>query len=97
MRLTRLLGTLVFLLLCVTAAQAQSEKKLTVTGKLNDGRHVTSIDVQSTNLKQLESLENQTVKASGILSHVDGVETGPRAVLTINSIKAIKAKPEKET
>lgn len=119
MRLTRLLGTLVFLLLCVTAAQAQSEKKLIVIGKLTrvlaigaetsgwaiqlnsertiDGRHVTSIEVQSTNLKQLESLENQTVKASGILSHVDGVETGPRAVLTINSIKAIKAKPEKET
>jgi ABC-type hemin transport system substrate-binding protein len=119
MRLARLFGTLVFLLLCVTAAQAQSEKKLTVTGKLTrvlaigaetsgwaiqldsgrtiNGKQVSSIEVQSTNLKQLESLENQTVRASGVLSHVDGVETGPRLVLTINSIKAIKTKSEKET
>lgn len=61
-----------------------------------DGKHVSSIEVQSTNPKQLESLENQTVKASGILAHVDGVETGVRLVLTINSIKAIKAKSESQ-
>lgn len=112
MRLARLLSILVVLLLCVATAQAQSGKKLTVTGKLTrvlaagaetsgwavqldsertiDGKQVSSIEVQSTNVKQLESLENQTVKASGMLSHVDGVEIGPRTVLTINSIKAIK-------
>lgn len=112
MRRAGLLSILVFLLLGVAAAQAQSGKKLTVTGKLTrvlavgaetsgwavqldsertiDGKQVSSIEVQSTDVKQLESLENQTVKASGVLAHVDGVETGPRTVLTINSIKAIK-------
>jgi hypothetical protein len=117
MRPARILGTLVFLLLCVSAARAQSER-LTVTGKLTralavgaetsgwaiqlesertiDGKRVSSIEVQSTNPKQLETLENQNVKASGTLSHVEGVETGPRTVLTIKSIKAIKAKSDKE-
>lgn len=111
MRLARLLSIL-FLFLCVAAAQAQSGKKLTVTGKLTrvlavgaetsgwavqldsertiDGKQVGSIEVQSANVRQLASLENQTVKASGILIHVDGVETGSRTVLTVNSIKAIK-------
>jgi hypothetical protein len=115
MRLARLFGTLVFVVLCVTPAQAQSER-LTVTGKLTrvlaigaetsgwviqlesertiDGKHVSSIEVQSANLKQLETLENQTVKANGMVAHVDGEETGPRLVLTISSIKAIKGKTE---
>jgi hypothetical protein len=118
MRRARILGILVFLLLCVSAAQAQSEK-LTVTGKLTralavgaetsgwaiqldsertiGGKRVSSIEVQSTNPKRLEALQNQTVKARGTLSHVEGVETGPRTVLTISSIKAIKTKSDKGT
>lgn len=52
-----------------------------------DGKHVTSIEVQSTNLKQLEALENQPVKATGTLTHAEAADTGSRLVLTIRSIE----------
>lgn len=51
------------------------------------GKHLTSIEVQSVNLKELETLVNQTVKATGTLTRAEGPDTGPRLVLTIISIQ----------
>jgi hypothetical protein len=46
--------------------------------------------------KKLEALENKTVKATGTLSNVTGIETGQRPVLNLTSIKQVKEKPAKE-
>ncbi|HTZ46588.1 MAG TPA: hypothetical protein VMH20_03305 [Verrucomicrobiae bacterium] len=51
------------------------------------GKQLTSIEVQSANLKELEALVNQTVKATGTVTHAEGPDTGPRLVLTISSIE----------
>jgi hypothetical protein len=53
------------------------------------GKHLTSIEVQSANLKELEALVNQTVKATGTLARAEGPDTGPRLILTITSIEKI--------
>ena len=60
------------------------------------GKQVSSIEVVALDSKKLEALENQTVKAKGMLSNVTGIETGQRPVLNVTSIKAIKEKPTKD-
>jgi hypothetical protein len=60
-----------------------------------NGKQVSSIEVVYIDSKKLESLANKTVKASGTLSNVTGIETGQRPVLNLNSIKAVKEKPPK--
>jgi hypothetical protein len=55
-----------------------------------DGRQVTSLEIAYPKVKKLEKLENQHVKAMGILIRRQGVETGDRAVLDVSSIKKMK-------
>jgi len=57
------------------------------------GKQVSSIEVVYVDNKKLESLANKSVKATGILSNVTGIETGQRPVLNVTSIKLIKEKP----
>jgi len=55
-----------------------------------DGKRVDSIEVDYPNTAKLERLENKRVKANGMLSHRQGVETGERPVLVVSSIKEVK-------
>jgi heat shock protein HslJ len=59
-----------------------------------DGKQVHSIEVAYRKTKSLGALENKLVKASGKLSHRQGVETGERTILEINSIKEVKDSSE---
>ncbi len=61
-----------------------------------EGRQVSSMEVVYVDSQKLEALANKTVKATGTLSNVTGIETGQRPVLNLSSIKAIKQKPTKE-
>jgi hypothetical protein len=60
-----------------------------------NGKQVSSIEIKSSDPKKLEALENKTVKAIGKLSNALGVESGERPVLTLSSIREIKAKPSR--
>jgi heat shock protein HslJ len=55
-----------------------------------DGKPVHSIEIASQNIKELEQLENKRVRASGRISHRNGVETGNRSILEISSIEEIQ-------
>ncbi len=59
------------------------------------GKQVSSIEVVALDSKKLEELATKTVKATGILSNVTGIETGQRPVLNLTSIKAVKDKTTK--
>lgn len=61
-----------------------------------EGKEVSSIEIVYVDSSRLEALANKTVKATGTLSNVTGVETGQRPVLNLSSIKAIKQKPTKD-
>ena len=52
-----------------------------------DGKQVRSIEVDYHETSKLAKLENKRVKATGKLSHRQGVETGNRLVLNVSSIK----------
>jgi heat shock protein HslJ len=52
-----------------------------------DGKQVHSIEVDSPKKERLEALENKRVKATGKISHRQGVETGERSILELTSIK----------
>ena len=56
------------------------------------GKQVSSIEIVYIDGKKLESLANKSVKASGFLSNVSGIETGQRPVLNVTSIKPLKEK-----
>jgi hypothetical protein len=56
-----------------------------------DGKSVTSLEIAYSNVKKLEKLKDQHVKAVGILIHRQGVETGDRVVLELSSVKRIKS------
>jgi heat shock protein HslJ len=55
-----------------------------------DGKQVHSIEVDSPKKERLEALENKRVKATGKISHRQGVETGERSILELTSIKEVK-------
>jgi heat shock protein HslJ len=55
-----------------------------------DGKRVDSVEVDSSNIGRLEKLENKRVKATGMLSHRQGVETGDRRLLVVSSIREVK-------
>ena len=55
-----------------------------------DGKPVHSIEVAYRKIAKLEELADKLVKASGKISHRQGVETGQRSVLEITSIKELK-------
>lgn len=57
-----------------------------------DGKPVHSIEISYKDAQKLEQLANKRVKATGKLTHKQGVETGERPVLEVSSIKEIKAK-----
>jgi len=59
-------------------------------------KQISSMEVVYVDTKKLEALENKTVKATGTLSNVTGIETGQRPVLNLTSIKQVKEKPAKE-
>ncbi len=52
-----------------------------------EGKQVASIEVEDHNLKQLERLENKRVKATGKITHKQGVEMGERTILVVSSMK----------
>jgi hypothetical protein len=56
-----------------------------------DGRQVGSIQVSYAKTEKLEKLENKRVRATGKLSHRQGVETGEQPILAVSSIKQVKA------
>lgn len=56
-----------------------------------EGKQVHSIEVASQNAARLGPLENKHVRASGKISHRQGVETGDRMILDISSIREMKA------
>jgi len=58
-----------------------------------DGKQVNSVEVASREVKKFETLENKRVRATGKISHKQGVETGNRSILAVASIKEVKAKP----
>jgi heat shock protein HslJ len=58
-----------------------------------DGKAAHSVEVESSEIKKLEALENKSVRAAGKLAHRQGVETGDRTVLAVSSIEEVKAKP----
>jgi hypothetical protein len=55
-----------------------------------DGKRVESIEVDYPNTGRLEKLADKHVKATGTLSHRQGVETGDRLVLVVSSMKEVK-------
>jgi hypothetical protein len=57
-----------------------------------DSKPADSVEVDYSDAKKLEGLENKRVMAKGKLSHRHGVETGDRAVLDISSIKEARPK-----
>jgi heat shock protein HslJ len=58
-----------------------------------EGKQLTSIQVDSSNVKTLQKLENKHVEATGTLFHRRGVETGDRLILRVSSIREVNAKP----
>jgi|SRR5579862_1187390 len=61
-----------------------------------EGKQVDSLEVDDSNTERLEKLADKHVKATGTLSHRQGVETGERLVLVVSSMEEVKAatKPE---
>ncbi len=57
------------------------------------GKQVSSIEIVYLDSKKLGTLADKTVKVTGFLSNVTGIETGQRPVLNVTSIKPIKEKP----
>lgn len=57
-----------------------------------DGKPVHSIEITYKDAQKLTKLENKRVKATGMLTHHRGVETGDRPVLEVSSIKESKSK-----
>jgi hypothetical protein len=55
-----------------------------------DGKDATSIEIEYSNTRRLEMLENKRVEARGVLSHRQGVERGERTVLVVSSIRKAK-------
>ncbi|HEY1945443.1 MAG TPA: META domain-containing protein [Bryobacteraceae bacterium] len=62
-----------------------------------DGKPAHSVEVESPEIKKLETLENKHVRATGKVTHRQGVETGNRTVLAVSSIREVKAKPAPAT
>jgi heat shock protein HslJ len=60
------------------------------------GKRVESIEVDYANSERLQKLADKHVKATGTLSHRQGVETGERLVLVVSSMEEVRAaaKPE---
>jgi heat shock protein HslJ len=52
---------------------------------------VNSIEVDYPNTGKLEKLANSHLKATGVISHRQGVEKGERTVLAVSSIREVKA------
>lgn len=55
------------------------------------GKRAESIEVDYPNTERLQKLADKHVKATGMLSHRQGVETGERLVLVVSSMKEVKA------
>jgi heat shock protein HslJ len=56
-----------------------------------DGKPVHSIEVNSSEIKKFQTLENKQVEATGTLSHRRGVERGDRSILDVSSIREVNA------
>jgi heat shock protein HslJ len=54
-------------------------------------KQVHSIEIAYPRTEKLEKLENKRVRATGLLSHRHGVETGDRLVLEVSSLKEVRA------
>ena len=52
-----------------------------------EGKQIKSVEVEYHKIKQLEKLENKRVKATGVLTHRQGVEMGDRIILVASSMK----------
>jgi hypothetical protein len=62
-----------------------------------DGKRISSIEIDYPNAGKLAKLENKHVRATGVPSHRQGVETGERFVLVVSSIKEVKATTQSES
>src|SRR6201981_29052 len=62
-----------------------------------NGKRVASIEVDDANTEGLQKLADKHVKATGTLSHRQGVETGERLVLVVSSMKEVKAASQSES
>jgi heat shock protein HslJ len=56
-----------------------------------DGKQVHSIEIAYPNTAKLETLVDKHVKATGMVTHRQGVETGQRTVFAVSSIRGAKA------
>jgi len=56
-----------------------------------DGKQMNAVQVSYRKTGKLEKLENKRVRATGKLTHRQGVETGKQPVLAVSSIKEAKA------
>jgi heat shock protein HslJ len=56
-----------------------------------NGKRVESIEVDYPKTERLQKLADKHVKATGTLSHRQGVETGDRLVLVVSSMKEVRA------
>jgi heat shock protein HslJ len=56
-----------------------------------EGKPIHSIEVNSTEIKKFETLENKRVRATGTISHRHGVERGDRPILDVSSIREVKS------
>lgn len=57
-----------------------------------EDRRIESIEVEYRKTRKLEELAEKHVRATGKVSHVHGLETGDRLVLSVSSIQEIKGK-----
>jgi hypothetical protein len=55
---------------------------------------VNTIQVDCTNARKLEELQNKHVTATGTLDHREGVETAEQPVFKVSSIKEVKVPGE---
>lgn len=65
-----------------TGWEIQFEPDATIAGK-----QVSSVEVEYHKLKRLERLENKLVKATGVITHKQGVERGERTILVVSAMK----------
>ena len=55
-----------------------------------NGKELDAIEIDYAKPKKLEKLENKEVKATGKVSHREGIESGQRLILVVDSIKELK-------
>jgi len=55
-----------------------------------NGRELDAIEIDYAKPKKLEKLENKEVKATGKVSHREGIESGRHLILVVDSIRELR-------